>query len=102
MRPQVWKLSQRTGASPSWPTYFHPSYDRACPEKDLPVLMGEQAHRDLPIEAEGTMVEGLYSSIIMPSEQHLSRMYFIGCMYWVFWGVKAIGLESYIFYRIGN
>ena len=102
MRLQVWTLSQRTGTCPSWPTSFHPSYDRAGPEKDLPVLMGEQVHRDLPIEAEGTMVEGLYRSIIMPSEHHLSCMHFIGCMYWVFLGVKALGLESYIFYRIGN
>ena len=42
----------------------------------------------------GWVVEGL--------EHHLRLMHFIGFMYWVFFGVKATRLESYIFYRIGD
>ena len=32
----------------------------------------------------------------------LRHMHFICFMDWVFWGVKAVGLYSYIFYLLGN
>ena len=38
----------------------------------------------------------LQRSIIIPSEYHLRLMHLIGVMYWVFLGLKAFRLESYI------
>ena len=32
----------------------------------------------------------------MPSEHHLRLMHFKGFVYWIFLGVKAVKLESYI------